>query len=68
MFRKQALEIQQTNTFLPYGHYGEKSPELLKHYAQDLGFQYLSAIDKQSFLTAMKEFTTTEHKRKTNVL
>ena len=47
-----------------YGHYGEKSPELLKHYAQDLGFQYLSAIDKQSFLTAMKEFTTTEHKEK----
>ena len=47
-----------------YGHYGEKSPELLKHYAQDLGFQYLSAVDKQSFLTAMKEFTTTEHKEK----
>ena len=24
----------------------------------------MSAIDKQSFLTAMKEFTTTEHKEK----
>ena len=51
-----------------YGHYGEKSPELLKHYAQDLGFQYLSAVDKQSFLTAMKEFTTTEHKEKPMLL
>ena len=47
-----------------YGHYGQKSPELLKHYAQDLGFQYLSATDKKSFLVAMKEFTTTEHKEK----
>ena len=47
-----------------YGHYGEKSQELLKHYAQDLGFQYLSATDKQSFLAAMKEFTATEHKEK----
>ena len=47
-----------------YGHYGEKSPELLKHYAQDLGFQYLSATDKKSFFVAMKEFTATEHKEK----
>lgn len=47
-----------------YGHYGEKSQELLKHYAQDLGFQYLSANDKTSFLAAMKEFTATEHKEK----
>lgn len=47
-----------------YGHYGEKSQELLKHYAQDLGFQYLSATDKTSFLAAMKEFTATEHKEK----
>ncbi len=47
-----------------YGHYGEKSPELLKHYAQDLGFQYLSATDKKSFFVAMKEFTAIEHKEK----
>ena len=47
-----------------YGHYGEKSHELVKHYAQDLGFQYLSATDKHSFFVSMKEFTTAERKGK----
>jgi 2-succinyl-5-enolpyruvyl-6-hydroxy-3-cyclohexene-1-carboxylate synthase len=28
------------------GHFGNKSPELVKHYAQDLGFEYFAAHDK----------------------
>lgn len=31
------------------GHYGNKSPELVKHYATDLGFEYLSASSKEEF-------------------
>ena len=38
------------------GHYGEQSPELVKHYAQDLGFRYLSAGNKEEFLSAVDVF------------
>lgn len=38
------------------GHYGNKSPKLVKHYAEDLGYEYLSAYDKESFLTSMPKF------------
>lgn len=30
-------------------HYGNQSHSLLKHYAEDLGFKYISATDKDSF-------------------
>lgn len=40
------------------GHYGAKSPVLLRHYATDLGFHYLSASNKEEFNTAMKEFVS----------
>ena len=31
------------------GHFGSKSTELVKHYAKDLGFMYLSAANKEEF-------------------
>ena len=31
------------------GHYGKGSSELVRHYATDLGFEYLTASDKESF-------------------
>lgn len=37
-------------------HYGAKSKNLVKHYATDLGFEYLSASDKQSFEENSKKF------------
>ncbi len=40
------------------GHYGTKSPDLLKHYAKDLGFEYLSASNKEEFKAAVDEFVT----------
>ena len=38
------------------GHYGNKSPELVKHYATDLGFEYLSASSKEEFDKCYKIF------------
>lgn len=46
------------------GHYGNKSRTLIKHYVEDLGFEYLTASTKEEFCEAMKRFTTpllTEH-------
>ena len=38
------------------GHFGNKSPLLIKHYAEDLGFEYLTASDKEEFAEASKRF------------
>ena len=42
------------------GHYGNKSKSLIKHYAEDLGFKYLSADSKESFKAVYMDFITTE--------
>ena len=34
---------------------------ILKHYAEDLGFEYLSASNKEEFLMNVDRFTTPEH-------
>lgn len=39
------------------GHYSAKSPTLVKHYAEDLGFQYFYATNKEEFLSALESFT-----------
>lgn len=31
------------------GHFGKKSKALVKHYAEDLGFEYMSAENKEEF-------------------
>ena len=38
------------------GHYGNKSPNLVKHYAEDLGFEYLSAKNKEEFTKVADRF------------
>jgi 2-succinyl-5-enolpyruvyl-6-hydroxy-3-cyclohexene-1-carboxylate synthase len=38
------------------GHYGNKSPELVKHYVTDLGFQYISASNISDFLNVYQDF------------
>ncbi len=38
------------------GHYGEKSHSLLRHYAEDLKFQYLAANNKNEFLEKINVF------------
>ena len=42
------------------GHYGNKSPDLLKHYAEDLGYLYLSASTKEEYLEVVKKFVSLE--------
>lgn len=41
------------------GHYSAKSKELIKHYAEDLGFRYMKAETKDEFDDQYKEFVTT---------
>ena len=41
------------------GHYGEQSKDLVRHYAKDLGFKYLSATNKEEFQSAKEEFLST---------
>lgn len=38
------------------GHYGNKSPNLIRHYAQDLGFEYLCATNKEEFKNNIERF------------
>ena len=41
---------EQTDDFIAAGrHYGNKSPVLARHYAEDLGFEYLCANGKDEF-------------------
>ena len=42
------------------GHYGNKSPNLIKHYAEDLGFEYLTASNKEDFLKVIDRFLEPE--------
>ena len=47
----------QTNDFIAAGgHFKPKSPDLVRHYAQDLGFKYLSARNKDEFIASVEQF------------
>ena len=40
------------------GHYGNKSHRLVKHYAEDLGYEYVSASNKDEFLGNLDRFVS----------
>ncbi|MDE6327564.1 MAG: 2-succinyl-5-enolpyruvyl-6-hydroxy-3-cyclohexene-1-carboxylate synthase [Duncaniella sp.] len=40
------------------GHYGNKSHNLVRHYAEDLGFEYITAETKEEYLTNLDRFLT----------
>lgn len=42
------------------GHYGNKSRNLVKHYAEDLGYEYFSAECKEDYLNHLGRFLTLE--------
>jgi len=42
------------------GHYGRKSPELVRHYAEALGFEYHAVSSKQGFQEVLPRLVTTE--------
>lgn len=43
------------------GHYGFQSRELAKHYAVDLGFEYMSASNKDEYQVGVDRFLTPEN-------
>lgn len=46
------------------GHYGNKSHVLVRHYAEDLGYEYLSASNKEEYMQVVDRFLVpklTEH-------
>ena len=45
-----------------YGHYGKKSHDLMRHYAEDLGFEYMCAETKEEYLDRIDDFLNTEKK------
>ncbi len=38
------------------GHFGQKSPTLVRHYAENLGFEYISAATKEEFTAHLGKF------------
>lgn len=51
----------QTEDYIAAGHhFGNKSPNLVRHYATDLGFKYITASSKEEFNRCMDEFLSTE--------
>ena len=40
------------------GHFGNKSRQLVKHYASDLGFEYMCAENKEEYLKNLERFLT----------
>lgn len=42
------------------GHYGNKSHQLVRHYAEDLGYEYLSANCKEEYLRHLDRFLSSE--------
>ena len=52
------LGVDRDTYIAATGHYGHKSKDLVKHYASDLGYLYLSADSKESFDVCMKLMTS----------
>lgn len=46
------------------GHWGNQSSDLVRHYAQDLGFKYLTASNKEEFEKVYKEFLDEKYREK----
>lgn len=46
------------------GHWGRQSPDLVRHFSQDLGFKYLTASNKEEFNDICEEFLDTTYREK----
>ena len=42
------------------GHYGNKSEALIRHYAEDLGYEYMTASNKKDFMMNVDRFLSAE--------
>lgn len=48
---------EEANPFVAAeGHFGNKSRDVVRHYATDMGFEYLSADNKDEFLSLVERF------------
>ena len=54
----QAFDDDADKFMAAAGHFGNKSLVLIKHYAEDLGYEYLTASTKEEFLKASERFLT----------
>lgn len=55
------LGFDEANKYIAAaGHFGKKSPDFVKNYAENLGFEYLTASNFDEFDIALKRFTTPE--------
>ena len=67
-FDHRAASIAKENDlsleyFAADGHYGNQSKTLVKHYAEDLGFKYLTASNKKEFMENLTHFVDKKSKR-----
>ena len=46
--------------FAAGGHYGKQSRKLLKNFAENLGFEYISAESKEEYLSHLEHFVSSE--------
>ena len=51
---------ESDNYIAAAGHFGRKSPDLVRHYAEDLGFEYFTASGKDEYLSNLNRFLTPE--------
>lgn len=54
------LEKEVSNYVAADGHFGNKSPNLVKNYVENLGFEYFSASSKEDFINHLAHFVTEE--------
>lgn len=56
---------EQTDLYMAAGgHFGNKSPKLIRHFVEDLGFDYITADSAESFEKVYKEFTDAQKREK----
>lgn len=55
------IGVNDTNPYIAaVGHFGHQSKTLVKSFSESLGFEYISASDKEEFLSRYKRFVTPE--------
>jgi 2-succinyl-5-enolpyruvyl-6-hydroxy-3-cyclohexene-1-carboxylate synthase len=60
-FNGYTSHLEETDEYIAAArHFGNQSPTLLRHYAQDLGFEYLFATNKHEFAQACERFLLPE--------
>lgn len=60
-FHRAAKFGEDADTYIAAaGHYGQQSSNLVRHYAEDLGFEYLSARSKDEYLRQYEHFVSPE--------